>query len=777
MARVPGGEMRRARALDWLLLATLLPAHLAIQGLALRSYLPHAGRWFPFSVTGAQGADGYPLVDRLNTRDVPLRVGDRVLSANDVDLRGLSRADAYRALTPLLVDGRPYRVEAERDGGRFEATVAPATMPGWGGKFLGSIPLVLAATFLLLKAPHWHLRRRFFVAAILISSYAPADVGQLPWVVAAVPIGLALALACAFELSEGARPLRPWQRALPWVLGSVQVAAVAVYFLGIVPAGLWPFRISWSLSGIIFLVVIGALIRAYRRSNALERRQLRWVFWGAVVALLPNALFGAAIAAGAPLDFVVWEPRFGAFYTAFPLGLVVSVVGYRALDIDRVISATAALTLLGVLLVAAASVAMPRLAAGATGILGLDPDSGQVAFSLALAACGVPVYRFLRPWLDQRLFAEEHALGERFAQLRGTLGDCRGVEPLVTRAGEGIDVLLHPESLVTYGRSGDAFAPLFVRGRAAPLAFERTSTLVQVLEAKGAPLFARAKGIAPFERAALETLGAEVVVPVLREGQLVAFTCLAGKRSGDIYTATDLERLGALAERCADVLARLDADAVASDARELQAALRRYVPGAVAEQVVRGQALAPGEREVTVLFVDLRGYTRLAEGLQPEDVFATLNEHTERVSSIVQQGGGTVVEFNGDGMMVVFGAPEPLLRKELHAVEAARRIVDSMPAALTVGVGIATGSAFVGSIRASDRFIWTAVGSTTNLASRLQSLTRELDAAIAIDAATRERAGYVCGDFVRHPDVAIRGRSGRSDVFTLPLAGPAALSA
>ena len=83
----------------------------------------------------------------------------------------------------------------------------------------------------------------------------------------------------------------------------------------------------------------------------------------------------------------------------------------------------------------------------------------------------------------------------------------------------------------------------------------------------------------------------------------------------------------------------------------------------------------------------------------------------------------------------------------------------------------------MGSIRASDRFIWTAVGSTTNLASRLQSMTRELDAAIAIDETTRERAGYVCTDFVRHADLAIRGRTGRFDVFALPLRAPVPLSA
>jgi adenylate cyclase len=119
--------------------------------------------------------------------------------------------------------------------------------------------------------------------------------------------------------------------------------------------------------------------------------------------------------------------------------------------------------------------------------------------------------------------------------------------------------------------------------------------------------------------------------------------------------------------------------------------------------------------------------------------------------------------------MAVFGAPAALARKEQSAVEAARRIVDSMPEGLAVGGGVATGPAFVGSIRATDRLIWSAVGSTTNLASRLQSLTRELGASVALDATTRERAGYVCADFARHEGVAIRGRLGRFDLFALPL--------
>ena len=87
---------------------------------------------------------------------------------------------------------------------------------------------------------------------------------------------------------------------------------------------------------------------------------------------------------------------------------------------------------------------------------------------------------------------------------------------------------------------------------------------------------------------------------------------------------------------------------------------------------------------------------------------------------------------------------------------------------IEVGIGIATGPAFVGNIRAADLLIWSAVGNTTNLAARLQALTPELAAAIAVDAATRVGAGPVCADFERHPDVPIRGRSEPSEVWALP---------
>ena len=88
---------------------------------------------------------------------------------------------------------------------------------------------------------------------------------------------------------------------------------------------------------------------------------------------------------------------------------------------------------------------------------------------------------------------------------------------------------------------------------------------------------------------------------------------------------------------------------------------------------------------------------------------------------------------------------------------------------LSCGVGVATGQAFVGNIRAVDRFIWSAIGNTTNLAARLEALTRDVDAAIVIDRATYVAAGDATVGFVKKPSVRIRGRRDEQDLFLLPL--------
>jgi class 3 adenylate cyclase len=405
--------------------------------------------------------------------------------------------------------------------------------------------------------------------------------------------------------------------------------------------------------------------------------------------------------------------------------------------------------------------------------------------ALVLAAVIVPAQRRLRPQVERLFFAERHAIDVGIGALLRELGAGAPPRDLVRIAAERLDALLRPEACVVYAREGSAFAAIFARGRALPPAFAADSSLATALRERAGPLvadrFAERRGeLGPFDRAALQTLDAAVLLPISRNNELFAFLCLGPKRSGDIYTPTDARLLGMVAEKLSSELVHFEQAEVLREARKMQDSLRRYVPGAVAEQLAAAGDLASGEREVTVLFVDLRGYTAYAEPLRADEIFSTINRYTEVVSAIVRREGGSVVEFNGDGMMTVFGAPKALPDKERAALRAGRAIVDAVarlgsdPAAptLSVGVGIATGEAFVGSVRSADRLIWTAIGNTTNLAARLQTLTRDLDAAIVIDAQTRDAAREVAPDFVAHPETRIRGRREPLLVYALPCALP-----
>src|SRR5712692_6094305 len=135
-------------------------------------------------------------------------------------------------------------------------------------------------------------------------------------------------------------------------------------------------------------------------------------------------------------------------------------------------------------------------------------------------------------------------------------------------------------------------------------------------------------------------------------------------------------------------------------------------------------------------------------------------------------------------MMAVFGAPVSLGDKERAAVAASWAIcvavaglaasAEDISAPLAVGIGIATGPAFVGNVQAVDRAIWTAIGDTVNLAARLQALSRDLAATIVIDSATWWRLEADSRTrFARHEAVKIRGRRQHEDVYVVPVDAPA----
>lgn len=161
--------------------------------------------------------------------------------------------------------------------------------------------------------------------------------------------------------------------------------------------------------------------------------------------------------------------------------------------------------------------------------------------------------------------------------------------------------------------------------------------------------------------------------------------------------------------------------------------LRRFLPEPVAAMIVNagdGNALLNSQRRtVTVLFADLRGFTAFANAVAPEQVIAALNAFHQTAGPLIDQAGGTLERFLGDGLLVLFNAPLPCEDPAGQALALAQQMQAAFPGALRpfqtgssrigLGIGIATGEATLGQIGFEGRLDYAAIGAAPNLAARL----------------------------------------------------------
>jgi adenylate cyclase len=222
-----------------------------------------------------------------------------------------------------------------------------------------------------------------------------------------------------------------------------------------------------------------------------------------------------------------------------------------------------------------------------------------------------------------------------------------------------------------------------------------------------------------------------------------------------------------------------------SEKRYLKVAFQHYVPPAVVEDLVAeaGALRLGGEkRELTVLFSDIRGFTTLSEGMQPEELVKLMNEYFTVMTDRVFAHRGSLDKYIGDAIMALYGAPvveseHPALacRSALDMLRALDELQKKWQAAnlpkIGIGVGINTGSVVVGNMGSATRFNYTVVGDAVNLASRIESLNKNYGTSILISEYTYER---VKGEFpdVREVDsVKVRGREQPVRLYELYLPG------
>jgi adenylate cyclase len=199
--------------------------------------------------------------------------------------------------------------------------------------------------------------------------------------------------------------------------------------------------------------------------------------------------------------------------------------------------------------------------------------------------------------------------------------------------------------------------------------------------------------------------------------------------------------------------------------------------GAFVDPEVIDRVLAAGttdlegeEVEVSVLFLDIRGFTQIAERTGARELVARLNDFYGRVVPVLERHGGHANKFVGDGLLGVFGAPQRLPdhadRAVLAALDIAAEVEEAYGGDLMIGVGVNSGPVLAGTLGGGGHVEFTVIGDAVNTAARVEEVTRVTGDVVLITEATRCLLELPFGGFEERPQVALKGKTERVRLWT-----------
>jgi adenylate cyclase len=224
---------------------------------------------------------------------------------------------------------------------------------------------------------------------------------------------------------------------------------------------------------------------------------------------------------------------------------------------------------------------------------------------------------------------------------------------------------------------------------------------------------------------------------------------------------------------------------VAFERERVRDVFARFVPGPVVEDVLKRTdddfRLGGETVEATVMFTDLRGFTSVSEALPATEVIQIVNYYLSEMTHAIQEHGGTLVSYEGDGIMAVFGAPLEQPDHADRAIAASREMLSVRLARFNewlrereigdgfmMGIGLNSGDVVSGMVGSENRLEYTAIGDTTNTAARLQGMTKGTPHSVFISDSTRELLQRSLDDLIFVDEFEVRGRQAKVKLWSIP---------
>jgi adenylate cyclase len=317
----------------------------------------------------------------------------------------------------------------------------------------------------------------------------------------------------------------------------------------------------------------------------------------------------------------------------------------------------------------------------------------------------------------------------------------------------GLVLLRRDGRWMVQARYPDPPSPLYQGGQGG-FGREFSMTTMERVERERRTLFQSAQSVAnPAE--SLQGIEAVAVSPIFDSRDRIV-GALYGCRSR--FTPHAGLGIGPLEAQVMQLLASVVGVGLARQEQEARALrrlvqLEQFFPGDLAREMEQNPHVLDGqEREVTVLFSDIRGFSRMAERLGPMDTFRLAGDVMDRLTARVQETGGVVVHYAGDGLMALWNAPKDIHDHAARACRTALAMLADQPAVdadwqqrvggpVRLGIGLNTGLALCGNTGSKKKFHYGALGHAVNVASRVEGATKQLGIPIILTGSTHAQLG------------------------------------
>jgi class 3 adenylate cyclase len=581
----------------------------------------------------------------------------------------------------------------------------------------------------------------------------------------------ALGLAVLYQIHLFSAPANPGA-VLSW-LSHYKALGTAARIFGIL-----------CLSGLI-LSVCHSL---YRASSPSARQRAKVILFGVTIAFLPTALIMMAfylMKVNFPWNFLVF------FIIFFPASIAYSIVRHNLFDADTIIRRT-----VGYAAVTAFVVAVYLLVGLTFNVLLGQYQVSQskafpILFTLVIILIFNPVRDRIQSLVDRIFFRKEYDYGKIIDNIGGAITSVLNLEQILEQLIVTFvkDMFVDTSSVMLLDTATEKYHVYLAGGEKKAeiekLAFSRYHPLVRIIENEKRELTrydvledTKYRKLREVCAENFDALQCSLIVPLTFKNEVIGLITLGDKKSGKGYNREDINLLRTLAKQGAVAIenARLADQMKKEEAARTN--LARYLSPQIVDQVMRRNVrvnLGGNRKIVTVLFSDVRNFTRISETLSPDKLVALLNEYFTEMAAVIFEYQGSLDKFIGDAIVAVFGSLIPLENQAATAVRAAVRMMIRMRflrekwlaqygVLMEMGVGINTGEVFLGNVGSPERMEFTVLGDVVNVASRFSGLagggqiliTKETLACLGSDVQWRELS-----------PVSVKGKTGEIEIFEI----------